>query len=185
VDYGIPSAIHELSTFVAKIVTLKLPANPRTSMNVGKFNGGISVNAIASEAIIDLDLRSESRVELQKIAGKVEALVQKSARQGVETSFEVIGDRKPGEIEAGHPLVELAIDVLRGQGVIPDLNIGSTDANVPLSRGIPAICIGMTQGRNGHTNNEFIYTEPIEAGISQVTQIVRGVFELNNKDRIY
>jgi acetylornithine deacetylase/succinyl-diaminopimelate desuccinylase-like protein len=181
VDYGIPSAIHELSAFVAKIVSQKIPANPRTSMNVGKFNGGISVNAIASEAIIDLDLRSESSAELKKIARKVESLVQKSARQGVETSFEVIGDRKPGEIGAGHPLVELAVNVLRGQGINPDLNIGSTDANVPLSLGFPAICIGMTQGRNGHTNNEFIYTEPIEAGLSQVTEIVSGAFELIEK----
>jgi hypothetical protein len=73
---------------------------------------------------------------------------------------------------------------LKGQGINPDLNIGSTDANVPLSRGFPAICIGLTHGRNGHTNNEFIYTEPLEAGISQVAEIVQGAFDLIEKSRI-
>jgi len=178
VDYGIPSAIHELSSLVTKLVSLKLSINPRTTMNIGKFNGGISVNSIASEATLELDLRSENNLELKKIAATVENIVTKSSRMGVETSFEVIGERKPGELNAEHPLVLLAIDVLKQQDVNPELILGSTDANEPLSKGIPAICIGLTKGGNGHTNHEFIFTDPIGDGVSQVVEVVRGAFEV-------
>jgi tripeptide aminopeptidase len=176
VDYGIPSAITELSSLVTRLASLKLPINPRTTMNVGRFYGGISINSIASEATLELDLRSESSVELIKLAENIETLVTKSARNGVETSFEVIGDRKSGEVNAEHPLVLVAIGVLKRQGITPELNIGSTDANVPLSRGIPAICIGLTNGGSGHTKDEFIFTDPINNGISQIIDVVKGVF---------
>ena len=178
VDYGTPSAIHELASIVTRLVAENLPVKPRTTMNIGKFNGGISVNSIASQASLDLDLRSESKTELNKIANKVEEIVHSSSRQGVDNSFEVIGDRKPGEVDKDHPLVEIAVKILENQDVNPELNIGSTDANVPLSRGIPAICIGLTNGGSGHTNNEFIFTDPIEKGINQIVEIVRGVFEV-------
>jgi tripeptide aminopeptidase len=184
VDYGTPSAIHELSSLAIRIVNQKLPVTPRTTMNIGKFNGGISVNSIASEAVLELDLRSESSLELKKIATEVETMVTKSARMGVDISFEVIGDRKPGELALEHPLVLLAIEVLKQQGVTPELILGSTDANVPLSRGIPAICIGLTNGGNGHTSHEFIFTDPINDGVSQVVEVARGAFEVidNSKD---
>ncbi|MGD8458640.1 MAG: M20/M25/M40 family metallo-hydrolase [Anaerolineales bacterium] len=178
VDYGNPSAINELSILVIKLVSQKLPITPRTTLNIGKFNGGISINSIASDAAIELDLRSESNVELEKISKNVEALVSTFSRKGVETSFEVIGDRKTGEIDTEHPLVELASEILKNQGITPELNIGSTDANVPLSQGIPAICVGATNGGNGHTLDEYIYTEPISNGISQIVEIVKGVFAI-------
>lgn len=181
VDYGSPSAITELASLVTRLASLKLPVSPRTTMNIGTFNGGISVNSIASEATLELDLRSESSVELKKIVLKVETLVAKSARNGIETSYEVIGDRQSGELDAGHPLVRLTIDVLKRRGITPQLNIGSTDANVPLSRGIPAICIGVTQGGNGHTRDEFIFTDPINDGITQIVEVVKGAFEVIKK----
>ncbi len=178
VDYGAPSAIHELASFVTRLVSIKLPKKPRTTMNIGKFTGGISVNSIASEASLDLDLRSGGQEQLDELDEKVKKLIHSFNRPGVETTYELIGSREMGGLNLEHPLVALAIRVLEDQGKIPELNIGSTDANVPLSRGYPSICIGVTHGRHGHTANEFIYTEPLADGISQILEVVRGVFEV-------
>jgi acetylornithine deacetylase/succinyl-diaminopimelate desuccinylase-like protein len=178
VDYGAPSAIHELASFVTRLVSLKLPKKPRTTMNIGKFSGGISVNSIASEASLDLDLRSGGQEQLDGLDEKVKNLIQSFNRPGVETTCELIGAREMGGLDTDHPLVTLAVRVLENQGKTPELNIGSTDANVPLSREIPAICIGVTNGGYGHTTNEFIFTEPLADGISQIVEVVRGAFDV-------
>jgi di/tripeptidase len=90
---------------------------------------------------------------------------------------EVIGDRPAGGIPPDHPLVCLAVEALEKQGERADLNIGSTDANIPLSRGLPAICIGLTQGGGAHTSAEYISTSPLKNGLAQLVDIVLGAFE--------
>ena len=74
-DYGQPSAVHELARLVVELASLSLPAHPRTTMNVGKISGGTSVNVIASEASLDLDLRSEGHEALAALVTAVERLI--------------------------------------------------------------------------------------------------------------
>jgi tripeptide aminopeptidase len=87
-------------------------------------------------------------------------------------SAEVIGRRPAGEISLEHPLVQLAARCLQAQGISPRINIGSTDANVPLSRGLPAICIGLTAGGGAHTTDEFINKPPLAGGLAQLVSLV-------------
>jgi di/tripeptidase len=77
-----------------------------------------------------------------------------------------------------HPLVKLAKRCLTDQGVEPVVSIGSTDASIPLSRGLPAICIGMTTGKGAHSLQEFIHTKPLVKGMAQLLGIVEGVCNL-------
>jgi len=176
-DYGQPSAIHELSKLVAQLTALPVPAEPRTTINVGRMGGGTSVNAIASEAWLELDLRSESVQVLTDMAIAIEQLIKAASRPAVLMEAEVIGRRPAGELPAGHPLVRLAEDCLKERGIEPKLMIGSTDANVPLSRGLPALVLGVTNGGGAHTSGEFIYTEPVERGVQQLVQFVNRVWE--------
>jgi tripeptide aminopeptidase len=171
-DYGQPSALHELSALVTRLTAIPLPEEPRTSMNVGRMGGGTSVNAIASDAWLELDLRSESPQVLTKLTQTVEQLVEMANKPEVRLEAEVIGRRPAGELSASHPLVRLAGDCLREQGIEPKLMIGSTDANVPLSLGLPALVLGVTNGAGAHTTGEFIYTEPVERGIQQLAKFV-------------
>jgi len=175
VDYGRPSAIHELTRLASELAALKLPSAPRTTLNVGKISGGISVNTIAPEAALELDLRSEGRETLLEAARQVEALARSVERAGVAVEIQVIGDRPMGEIPADHPLVRLAQECLRAQGIAPTLSIGSTDANAPLSRGIPAITVGLTTGSGAHTVHEYIHVEPLEKGMEQLVKLVSSV----------
>lgn len=175
-DYGRPSAIHELSRFVTGLSALKLPAEPRTTLNVGRITGGTSVNTIAAEACLELDLRSESPRALDELVRRVEGMVQALNRPGVTIQAEVIGRRPAGEIPASHSLVRLAVDSLAEQGLSANLTIGSTDANIPLSLGYPAVCVGLTGGAGAHTTNEYIYTAPVERGLASLAGLVRSVF---------
>jgi tripeptide aminopeptidase len=175
VDYGRPSAIHELAILVSRLTNLSLPRQPRTTFNVGVISGGTSVNTIAAEASIELDLRSEGDRALKSLVGHVQELVSVSNRPGVSVSAESIGNRPAGNISPDHPLVQIAIRGLRERGLSPNLSIGSTDANVPLSRGFPAVCIGLSTGHGAHTVKEFINTEPLTTGISQLVTLTEGI----------
>lgn len=178
VDYGRPSAIHELAALVTRLTALALPTRPRTSLNVGMIQGGTSINTIAAEAWLELDLRSEGDHALSDLTTQVEGLVQAANRSNVEANCEVIGRRPAGKLATNHPLVQLACQCLEAQGMHPNLGIGSTDANIPLSRGLPAVCIGLTNGSGAHTVKEFIFTEPLVRGMAQVVALVQGAFGL-------
>jgi len=176
VDYGTPSAIHGLADLVTKITSIKLPKEPRTSLNIGVISGGTSVNTIAAQASLELDLRSTGPETLNKLILEVETLVAKSNRHNIDFQAEVIGKRPVGEIPGNHPLVKLAADVLRERGIQPSLNIGSTDANIPLSRGLPCVCIGLTNGSGAHTIEEYIQIKPLQLGMEQLVELVCKAF---------
>lgn len=175
-DYGQPSAVHELAKLVVELASLGLPTHPRTTMNVGRISGGTSVNVIAPEASLDLDLRSEGQEALTALVSAVERLIQKANRPGVSVESQVIGQRPAGEISVSHPLVTLAKDSLRELGLDAGLISGSTDANVPLSKGYPAIVLGVTTGGSAHTIHEYINTVPIAQGIEQLVKFVSRVW---------
>ena len=176
VDFGRPSAIHELAAMINRLVAQPLSERPRTTMNVGKIGGGTSVNTIASEADLELDLRSEAVSSLDDLARWVEAQAQAANRPGVQVAAVVIGERPPGKIASTHPLIRLARRCLEEQGIRPNLAIGSTDANIPLSRGLPAICLGLTTGSGAHTQNEYIHTAPLAQGLQQLVAVVAGAY---------
>jgi tripeptide aminopeptidase len=178
VDFGRPSAIHELAELVVKFNAIPLPVASRTSLNVGMITGGTSVNTIAAEASCELDLRSEGAQELIKLSDRVLKLVDvenSKSNQPVKAEAELIGERPAGEIPKNHPLVILGIDCYATQRLQAKLNIGSTDANEPLSRGLPAICVGLTSGGGSHTLGEYIETKPVSLGVGTLVDIIWAV----------
>jgi tripeptide aminopeptidase len=177
IDYGQPSAVHELTAISTRITALELPRSPRTTLNVGVISGGSSVNTIAAEAMLELDLRSESAATLDELARQVEQMVCSMQKPGVTIEFEVIGQRPWGELPAEHRLVKLAQDCLHSVGVEARLNIGSTDANLPLSLGLPAVTIGLTTGGKAHTVHEFINVDPLEKGLEQLVRLVSRAWD--------
>jgi acetylornithine deacetylase/succinyl-diaminopimelate desuccinylase-like protein len=177
-DYGKPSAVHELAALVTQLTVLRLPREPRTTMNVGTFGGGTGVNVLASEAKCELDLRSEDPKTLLKLTYQVEKLLKDADREGVRIMAEIIGERPAGEIPAEHPLVQLALTCIREQGLDATLTIGSTDANIPLSMGIPAVVMGISTGGGAHTLHEYIDVDPVETGMDALVRFVELVGEI-------
>jgi acetylornithine deacetylase/succinyl-diaminopimelate desuccinylase-like protein len=143
------------------------------------IKGGTSVNTIAADASLELDLRSVSPQALDEVIFKVLSLVEEFDQKGgdrIKFTAEVIGDRPAGEIPADHPLVKLAIECHARHGIESRLNIGSTDANEPLSRGLPAICIGLTTGGGAHSKGEYLDIPPLAQGLEILTEIVHTAF---------
>jgi acetylornithine deacetylase/succinyl-diaminopimelate desuccinylase-like protein len=182
VDYGKPSAVHILANLITRLESIPLTPKPRTTMNVGMISGGTSVNTIAAQASLELDLRSEEAQALAAVSKEVENLVQETNREDVRVFLEIIGERPPGKISIRHPLVRLAVRCLQQQGLTPHFNAGSTDANIPLSRGLPAICLGLTTGSGAHTLDEQIYTEQLSKGVDQLVCLVISLFQEFNQD---
>jgi tripeptide aminopeptidase len=175
-DYGQYSAIHELAKLIVQLTALELPKEPRTTMNVGKVSGGTSINVIAAEASLELDLRSEGQAALEKLIANVEKLIREANKLGLSIEAEVIGRRPAGELDSNHRLIKLAEECVRAQGLESVLTTGSTDANIPLSKGYPALVLGITTGGDAHTKQEYINTAPVTQGMEQLAKFVKEVW---------
>ncbi len=172
VDYGRPSAVHELCELVTRLAGLALPRHPCTTLNVGVIHGGTSINTIAAQAWLELDLRSEDSNMLAGLVRDVHAIAQSTEKPNVQVNMERIGRRMAGLLPPAHPLVALCQQVLADLGIEPRLDIASTDANLPLSRGYPSVCLGITHGNNAHSPDEYILTAPVAQGIAQMYLLV-------------
>lgn len=176
-DYGRPSAVHEVAAIITSLTSLRLPVHPRTTMNVGTISGGTGVNVLAPDARFELDVRSESAKVLSTLIDKVEHRILSARRDGVEVGTQLIGERPAGEIPSDHAWVKLAGNCLEAEGITPTLTSGSTDANIPLSRGIPAIVLGITTGSGAHTPHEYIDVAPVGQGMRQIANFVTRLLQ--------
>jgi acetylornithine deacetylase/succinyl-diaminopimelate desuccinylase-like protein len=153
-DAGRPNPILALAAALVAISKLRLPSNPRTTLNCGTIAGGTSVNSIPESATADLDLRSTSALELDRIELAVLSTLTKSieAVDGLQFNAIRIGDRAAGALAANSALFTSLRAVDRHLGLATDSRIGSTDANLPLSLGVPALAIGAGGSGSGiHT----------------------------------
>lgn len=170
--FGQPSAIHELGLIVGDIARIDVPSEPKTTFNVGIIQGGISVNTIAPSATAVVDMRSVDPGALAELASKVESIVNRRRTEQIATKIDILGERPAGSTQASAKIVRAATGILRQLGIEPMLNASSTDANIPISRGIPAICIGLTRGSGAHRVDEMIEVGPIEQGVVQLGLLV-------------
>jgi tripeptide aminopeptidase len=140
------------------------------------IEGGTSVNTIAQHASLLLDLRSEDAGELKRLITRTEELVAAANAIGdAQIAATVVGDRPTGEVAAAHPFVVAASDILTALGVATQnirLRIGSTDANIPLSRGIPAVTIYLAEGHDVHRLSEWLSLEPLPLGLTLAWQLM-------------
>jgi tripeptide aminopeptidase len=168
-DFGRPSAINAAAAAVAAITRLEIQAKPRTTFNVGQIAGGSGVNVIASDASFLLDMRSTDAASLAAFARRVDRIIRDAAQhEGVNLRIETVGERPAGAIARQSPLVQTASAVLRLLGIEPRYEAASTDANIPLSQGIPAITVGITHGGGIHTEAEWLELGYCTQGVRQL-----------------
>ena len=162
--FGMANPIQAMGRAIAKIDAFEVPASPKTTFNVGRVGGGTSVNAIPFEAWMEVDMRSSDKVSLEALNEKYKAAVQQAVeeenqrwnnRSPVAVSNEVVGVRPPGVTSPDSAIVITAIAVTKLFGAAPRLSEGSTDSNVPMNLGIPAVTIGGGgRGAGAHSLNE-------------------------------
>lgn len=170
-DRDRPSAAHALVQRLSAVLR-ELPSDDLV-LNVGVIAGGSAINVIASEAVAELDLRSEDERSLQGAARRLAALIEIEDAV-LRTSLEVVGHRPGGKIDAHHPLLQAARDARRAVGLAPAReDASSTDANAALGRGIPAVTVGVSTGGNAHRLDDYIDLDPLPAGLASLAELAR------------
>ena len=173
--FGRPSATHAIIQLGAKITALQPPLTPRTTYNIGMLEGGTTINAIAASASLWLDLRSEERPALAQLEAEVRSFIKALETDELTFTVEIVGDRPAGALPATHAYVQSALEVMAELGVRGSLEVGSTDANVPLSEGCPAITVGITRGGNAHRLDEYLEVSPVALGLRQLTMLLMRI----------
>jgi len=165
-DFGLPNPVHAQGRTIARLIAYPAPKNPRTTFNVGRVEGGAGVNCIAQESSMDVDLRSESADELKRLdayfrraareAADDENAVRRAGTLPLDLEMKLIGDRPGGETPKDAPLVRLAEEATRALDSPTHLDCSSTDSNIAISLGLPAITIGAGGlSANTHTLDEW------------------------------
>ena len=161
--FGMVNPIHALGRAMARVADFAVPREPKTTFNIGRIGGGTSVNSIPFEAWAEVDMRSADQASLTALDAKFhqamdEAVVDENARWGsrqLTVEKTLVGDRPAGRTPAESPIVTAAVSVTKALGFPVSLDEGSTDSNIPMSMGIPAITIdGGGRGSGAHALNE-------------------------------
>jgi len=185
-DFGVVNPVHALGRVIAQMADYRAPQEPRTTYNIGRIEGGESVNVIPQSASMDVDLRSVSELELSRLEEFLLAAVDRAtldenaarAASGnkLQAELTMIGNRPSGETPRESLLVRTAIEASRALGVTPVLNRASTDSNIPISLGIPAITIG-AGGVSGDSHRLSEWYDPAgrETGYKRALLLALGM----------
>lgn len=187
--HGLVNAVHAAAALTAQLASWQLPTAPRTVLTVARIGGGSAINAIPGDGWLEVDLRSTSGAELERL----DADIRRCARQVLDVhnqgrrpdspllqmAVEVIGDRPSGAIASDAFLAHAAFDATRLVGRTPESAVASTDANIPLHLGLPAIALG-AGGRGGevHTTREWYENRDGALGLVRAMTVLAAVAEL-------
>ena len=193
-NFGGKNAIAELSRIIGMFYDMQVPTGGKTTYNVGMISGGTSVNTIAQEAEALYEFRSDCREDLaimergfldvmEKVGGRpAEQAGEAAAAQGtldpqaVVVEYETVGIRPCGgdvDPAAQEALEQCAREAVMGAvGRYPSANSASTDCNIPLSMGIPSVCVGSYFGSGAHTREEYIEADSLRHGLRVALDMV-------------
>jgi acetylornithine deacetylase/succinyl-diaminopimelate desuccinylase-like protein len=172
--FGIPNPIHALGRAMSMIADIQVPTTPKTTFNVGIISGGTSVNSIPFEGSMEVDMRSESAAELAKVDAKMMSIFKqaldaenarwtspRAAAAKLSLVIDTIGIRPTGGQADAAPIVQTALNAAKTLGFSTQTGASSTDANIPISLGIPAIRLGGGgQGGGAHALGEWYVDTP-------------------------
>lgn len=183
--FGLPSPIHAMGRAIEKVSRFEVPNQPKTTFNVGKIEGGTSVNSIAHTAWMEVDMRSVSAEELSKLEARFKQAVQAAIdeenqarpnQSPIAVDLKIVSQRPAGVQPVDSPIVQSALAAGTALGVQPRLTAGSTDSNIPISLKIPAITIdGGGGGRGAHSLDEYFDTTDSHLGTQWALLIALGI----------
>lgn len=188
-DFGLPNPVHALGRAIARIASYPAPLEPRTTLNVGKIEGGTSINSIPDRASMEVDLRSTDEGELRRLDAYFRRAVseavshenegRRSSDPDLDMKVRLIGERPTGETAPNSKIVELCQEATRAVGGQPRLDQASTDSNLPISLGIPAVTLG-AGGRSGcsHTLEEWYEPQGRAEGLIRGLLVILGLVGL-------
>ena len=184
-EFGRPSAVHALGRAIEKISRITVPGDPRTTYNVGRIEGGTTVNSIAQTASMEVDLRSVSAGELAKVDASFKQAVQtalaeeNSARPDaarLTVEIQLIGERPVSRQAPDAPIIKTVLASDKALGIPSNLTASSTDSGMPIRYGIPAVTIGVGgKWRGAHSVTESFDSTDSYRGTQRVLAAVLAI----------
>jgi acetylornithine deacetylase/succinyl-diaminopimelate desuccinylase-like protein len=176
-SFGNRNAIYYLAKMIDTLYGMKVPPIGKTTYNVGIIAGGTSVNTIAQQAEMLYEYRSDRREALEIMDGMFAAVVEAFRAMQLEVNGELVGDRPcKGEVD-NSALTQKVIDIAAEFGLKLGTAAGSTDCNIPLSMGVPAVCLGIYKGVGAHTRGEHMVMDSVDTGIRIMAKILLSYFD--------
>lgn len=182
-DYGLPNPVHALARAIVHLLALPLASTPRATLSVTRIEGGSTINTIPAQAIMKIDARSEDEAETERLERAVRDAVERAVQEesqaarsdgaSLTTRIRLLGTRPAGALPEDSPLLAALQAVDRWVGLHSRLESASTDANVPLAMGIPALALG-TGGQAGaiHTVGEWYDPSGREQGLKRILMLI-------------
>ena len=174
--FGNRNAIAYLASLIDTLYTIKVPARGKTTYNVGTISGGTSVNTIAQHAEMLYEFRSDNREDLAEMEAHLQAALAFYSTKGIQITTTVVGERPCGiEIDKirHEALIARAQDATEKYfGFVPVCGSASTDCNIPLSMGIPAIEVSCGRGKGAHTREEYIEIDSQVPGLKLAFEMI-------------
>lgn len=182
--FGLVNPAYAMAAAIARFSDTRVPSSPRTTFNVGVLTGGTSVNSIPADVSMTVDMRSESCAALKKLESTFLAIVRaaaeeenrvRSVREGrVAVDPALVGDRPCGETPLESPIVRTVTSVVQAFGLTPSYSTGSTDANIPMSMGIPALTIGRG-GPSGRSHSPDEWTDVNRTAVAESVEVALAI----------
>lgn len=174
--FGNTNAIAVLASIIDRLYEVKVPSLGKTTYNVGTIQGGTSVNTIAQHAEMLYEYRSDSREAMEIMESSFQQVLDYYRSQGHQISVTTVGDRPcSGQIdqEKEQILMDRAAGAIKlHYGFDPDFRSGSTDCNIPLSQGVPAVCVGCVEGEGAHTREEYVDIPSLLPGLKVAFSLI-------------
>ncbi len=171
-NFGNTNALAVAAEIIHDLYQLPVPSIPKTTYNVGTLTGGTTVNSIAEEAQMTIDLRSESMSSLTELDMNTAAIIRRHMSRAIQITQTLIGSRPCSDSVLKAPLYDRICAIRRAQGLSTIWRTGSTDANIPLSMGIPATAFSIYYGQGAHTLDEQLSLSSLEPGLMQLIDLL-------------
>lgn len=172
-DFGRPNAIAKLASLIDRLYAMEVPPLGKTTFNVGTISGGTSVNTIAQRASMLFEFRSDEKEALDIMEAQFRSIVEKA---DCHIAVTLMGDRPcSGDVDMTKEqvLMERAAKAARDHyGIEAGFRSGSTDCNIPLSMGIPAVCVGCAEAYGAHTREEYVVIDSLKPGLGVAFQLI-------------
>ncbi len=174
--FGAVGSIIMVNEMIDRILEIPLPKRPKTSIVLGSINGGRGFNTISTDAVLRLEIRSESGEMVQQLKKQIQNIAEEvSSHNGSEVSIHFLAQRQPGGISFSHPLAENARMIMNSLGIIPRISPSTSELSAFIDKQIPAVTLGITDGENLNKPDESIEIEPIYKGIAQLLGLILAI----------
>jgi acetylornithine deacetylase/succinyl-diaminopimelate desuccinylase-like protein len=170
--FGNDNAIAIAASIISQLYALTVPAQPKTTYNIGTISGGTTVNSIAAHAEFTVDLRSESMAELEQLDTAFKAILAQAQTPKIKITHTILGERPCSNGVLNAEIYDRITNIRRRKNLETVFVSASTDANIPLSQGIPAISFGFCRSHGEHTVHETLELDTLMPGILQMAEFM-------------